>query len=221
MMTIIKKIRPGDASLKTKWLTNVYQRYKACRDGVAAIEFAFVAPVMIAMYFGLAEISLAIAVDRRVSHSANVAGDLATQMTVITPAAMGEIMTAAMLVMDVPDSRRGSVNIEIASFAKEDDGSGTEVAVPRGLATYNGTYPTPYDATSLNDSILSAASGIVVARITYEYEPLKLQFLPNTITLSETFLLKPRSSIIVDIKDASDTFTAYNCEDESGKVDCT
>jgi len=62
--------------IKVKFL-QLIQRYKSAKDGVAAIEFVFVAPIMIAMYFGLAEMSLAISADRKISHGTNIAGDLA------------------------------------------------------------------------------------------------------------------------------------------------
>ena len=58
-------------------------RMLANRDGIAAIEFALIAPIMIALYVGLAEISLLVTADRNVSHAASVTGDLATQIEVL------------------------------------------------------------------------------------------------------------------------------------------
>jgi len=69
--------------------------YKADEDGIAAIEFAIIAPVMIAMYFGLAEIASAISVDRRISHGTNIAGDLATQQPEIKDGDIEEVIAAA------------------------------------------------------------------------------------------------------------------------------
>ena len=66
--------------------SKLIKKYLLDREGIAAIEFVFVAPIMIGMYFGLAEISTAISADRRISHATNVAGDLTTQAAVITAA---------------------------------------------------------------------------------------------------------------------------------------
>jgi len=69
-------IRTGLKRLNPKQISRKFRRDE---DGIAAIEFAIIAPVMIGMYFGLAEIASAISVDRRISHGTNVAGDMATQ----------------------------------------------------------------------------------------------------------------------------------------------
>ena len=52
-------------STSQKWVLKTVSAYRASREGIAAIEFAFVAPIMIVMYLGLAELSLLIAEDRR------------------------------------------------------------------------------------------------------------------------------------------------------------
>ena len=53
------------------------------RRGAAAVEFAFIAPVMILMYYGLAELTQAMMADRRASHVASAIGDLVAQDTAI------------------------------------------------------------------------------------------------------------------------------------------
>lgn len=55
-------------------------RTLANRDGLAAFEFALIALIMIALYVGLAEVSLLVTADRNVSHAASITGDLATQI---------------------------------------------------------------------------------------------------------------------------------------------
>ncbi|MEQ9246158.1 MAG: pilus assembly protein, partial [Nitratireductor sp.] len=46
------------------------------RRGVAAIEFAIIAPILFAMYFLTLEFGQAIDVNKKVSRAANMAGDL-------------------------------------------------------------------------------------------------------------------------------------------------
>jgi len=79
-------------TLKSNLLSSVTSRFARNEDGIAAIEFAFIAPIMLFMYFGMAEVATAISVDRQVSHSANVAGDLATQSETVSAAEMTEIL---------------------------------------------------------------------------------------------------------------------------------
>lgn len=192
-------------------------RFVRDQDGIAAIEFAFIAPIMLFMYFGMAEVATAISVDRKVSHSANVAGDLTTQSETVSAAEMTEIMTATMMVMGIPSSKQDGVTIEIASYARDTDDN----VIERGKATLKGTngidFPT-FDAASLDTRILSDSSGVVVARVNYIYEPLKLRYMTTDFNLSEVFMLKPRKSANVDIENP-DGSTNYTCTFTGNSID--
>lgn len=195
-------------SLKSRLISSVPVKFLKNKDGIAAIEFGLIAPVMIFMYFGMAEVASAISVDRKVSHSANVAGDLTTQSEAISAVEMADILAATIRVMDVPTSteenaQRAKLIIEIASYARDEDGAVTNM----GTATLNGPFPTSFNADNLDDRILSDASGIVVARVSYNYDPLKLRYTSTNIDLNETFMLKPRKSEYVQIENVACTLT--------------
>lgn len=213
-------------SLKTRLLSSLPSRFTQNQDGVAAIEFAFIAPIMLFMYFGMAEVATAISVDRKISHSANVAGDLATQSETVSAAEMTEIMTATMLVMGIPKNKQDSVTIEIASYARAADKS----IINKGKAVLKGSkgidLPT-FNAADLDDRILSNSSGVVVARVNYIYEPLKLRYMNSDFNISEVFMLKPRKSANVEIheEDSSGNVTSdnYSCSfnDTTRKASCS
>jgi len=207
-------------SRKSRLMSSLPKSFLKNKDGIAAIEFAFIAPVMLFMYFGMAEIATLISIDRQISHSANVAGDLTTQSETVSAAEMSEIMTATMLVMGIPSDQRNNVKIDIASYSRDSSNN----VVPRGKATLNGGLSTPFNASDLDTRILSSTSGIVVARVLYTYEPLKLRYTSADIDLTETFMLKPRKSANVDIHEVdtsgaviSDTYT---CDFANGKPNC-
>ena len=218
-------------SLHSHLLSSVTSRFSRNEDGMAAIEFGIIAPIMIAMYFGLAEIASAISIDRQISHSANVGGDLATQLESVSVDEMSEIMTATMLVMGIPSDRQKGVTVEIASYARASDDS----IIEKGKAVLKGSeavdLPT-FNAAELDDHILNDVTGAVVARVNYVYQPLKLRFLNTDVNLSEVFTLKPRKSDNVDIHelDGSGGLTSnnYTCSfadgpvenDNTGKVSC-
>lgn len=210
-----KKNRP----LKKTLLASLPLNFLRNKDGIAAIEFAFIAPVMLFMYFGMAEVATAISIDRQISHSANVAGDLATQSETVSVDEMTEIMTATMMTMGIPSDKRSKVKIEISSYARASDDS----IIQKGRATLNGPFPTTFDASKLDDRILSSTSGIVVARVIYSYEPLKLRYMESDFDLKETFMLKPRKSANVDIEDngSGTPSNQYSCVFASGKPSCS
>ncbi len=183
------------------------RRYRDDERGIAAIEFAIIAPIMIGMYFGLAEIASAISVDRRISHGTNVAGDLSTQQPALKDADIEEVLSAAIRVMGVENASQISMDME--SFILPAEGQPPE---SRGRIRLNNSVGgfTQYDASKLDTKLLNSESGVVVTRVRYNYTPLKLRYLDSTIKLEETFLLKPRRSDAVDFQDGNGSL-----------VDCT
>lgn len=185
--------------------------YRDDKDGVAAIEFALIAPILIFMYLGLLEISMGIMADRDVSHATNVAGDLASQVEELQKAEIENILTAAVTVMapKVITSTNIRVNIESWEIDTSSGGSGSPRSL--GKATIGGaiTHGQP-DMQKLRDlNLLTDTSGVVIATINYDYEPVGTYFMDSVITLHETFVLKPRRSASIPMKDASGSQTDF------------
>jgi len=134
--------------------------------------------------------------------STNVAGDLITQQPDVTDDEIDEVIAAALRVLDIDDVT--TVSMDIESFILPAEGEAPE---SRGRITLNpnaGTFA-PFDASTLDERILNAQSGVVVTRVSYKYTPLQLRFLNSEITLKETFFLKPRRSDFVQIQDGEDS----------------
>jgi Flp pilus assembly protein TadG len=55
------------------------RRWGRDRDGVSAVEFAFIAPILILLYFGVAELCGAMLAQRKAGHVASEVGDLVAQ----------------------------------------------------------------------------------------------------------------------------------------------
>jgi Flp pilus assembly protein TadG len=175
------------------------------RDGIAAIEFALIAPVMIALYIGLAEISLLVTADRNVSHAASVAGDLATQVATLDVTEVENIMAATLAVMGTSYNNSSRLTVDMTSLIV--DGSGVTQEV--GYAKLGSGLTTKFDHSSVSANLLNATSGLVVTRISYLYHSPSREFV-GTPTLSETFMLKPRRSTSIPFDGAS-TSTTINC----------
>lgn len=159
-------------------------------DGIAAIEFALLAPVMFGIYFGVSVISLAISADRDLSHATNVIADLATQESELTQTMIENIMTAGVAVIGASKRKydENRITIELISLEKE-SGAINQVGYAR-LGPNIGVYDT--GRLSSNDRLLSESSGVVVARISYRYDmPIGNN---ANYKLSESFVLKPRKS---------------------------
>lgn len=164
------------------------------KRGVAAIEFAFIAPIMISMYFGMTEIAMNITADRNVAHATSVTGDLATQVASITADDMADVMTATLAVLGTAPKDFAKITIELISYQEI---AGKDEIV--GYAIMQGSEsgkPPAFQPDTLNDQMLNPQSGVVVARILSNYEPITFKFM-SKMQLSETFIMKPRRSISV------------------------
>lgn len=193
------------------------RRYRDDERGIAAIEFAIIAPVMIGMYFGLAEIASAISVDRRISHGTNVAGDLSTQQPELKDIDIEEVISAAVRVMGVPDASQISIDMESFILPAPD-----QAPESQGRIRFNNSVGnwTPYDASGLDEKLLNSKSGVVVTRVRYNYTPIELRFFDSTVKLQETFLLKPRRSDAVTFQDG--TGSVVDCSGTSyANVTCS
>jgi Flp pilus assembly protein TadG len=64
-------------------------------EGMAAIEFSFIVPLMLVMFFGAVEMSSGVAVDRKVTLVARTLSDLTSQSTTVADADLKNFFAAA------------------------------------------------------------------------------------------------------------------------------
>ena len=69
------------------------------RSGLAAVEFAMVFPIMVALYFGVVEFSSAISVDRKATQVARTLSDLTSQSMTVADADLKSFGQAAKAIM--------------------------------------------------------------------------------------------------------------------------
>jgi len=166
--------------------------FRRQRQGVAAIEFAMIAPFMIALWLGSSELSQGVNADRKVSHAASVLADLVTQQPNITGEEMNDIMDATQAIM-MPFNV-DNLTIKIAGVSIDEDGA-TEV---EWSAARNGAAMNEGDSYAIPDALLIPNSFLVVAELDYTHTPATSEAITGDITLSDTFILRPRRSEVVN-----------------------
>lgn len=187
-------------------------RFTRNEDGVAAIEFAFIAPAMLFMYFGLLEVSLTVGADRKISHATNVAADLVTQVTTVDKTDMEDVLEATLAVMNIKPSNRGKVTIEILSYQMLADPGNTRQRIGYarlGPAIQKGG-PATYDPAAIKPRFISTASGTVIARVNYKHSMVTAEYF-DEIVLHETFLLRPRASAAVPFEEGVAKHNTFMC----------
>lgn len=80
-------------------LRRLTQRLARDRRGVAAIEFGIVAPIMVALWFSLVQVTQGIMVHRKVSQLSRTLADLTSQVTSVSTTELDNIFNAARAVM--------------------------------------------------------------------------------------------------------------------------
>lgn len=160
------------------------------RSGVAALEFALIAPVMILLFFGIVEGSSALAESRRVTLAVNTLADLVAQETQITAAQTTDLFSGVNQIM----GGAPGAEIRLVSLVFDPVDDRIEVHWSR-----NNSGGTPYAAGSAysgvsDPTLLAAGSSLVVAEIQFAWTPPLTQTLIGTVNFAKTAMRWPRRS---------------------------
>ena len=154
------------------------------RRGVAAVEFALIAPVLAMLWVGIIEASNLHLVGRKATISAQSAADLVAQRLNVTADVMTDIGRAMVAIFQpFPDA---PMTYEIASVVADlDGGVSVDWRVTRGSVNGGGNIPPPaLPLVSVNDSV-------IVVTVNYRYTP-TLDLLFGELLIEEQAFARPR-----------------------------
>jgi Flp pilus assembly protein TadG len=159
--------------------------------GTAAIEFAFIAPVLMVAYFGVVELSLAIEASRKVTSTASAIGDLVAQTKQINNTEVSAIFDVADAIMQPLDD--GPMQLRITSITMDEDGDRkVEWSRARNISPIAcGGSPT------VAADVLTEGQSIIKAEVIYDYAPPIGRLLTGVIRMDDTFYMRPRESVEV------------------------
>lgn len=166
-------------------------RFARDRKASAAVEFALVAPVMLAMFLGSVEMTdLAIA-NRKVTTLASTAADLVAQDVEITNAEMADIFAALEAVLQPLPAASARVTISsvvadangVTRVAWSDSRNGAALAA-------NGRYTLP-------TGLVTPGSSVIVAEVRFTFQSRLGFFVTTDRQITETFMLRPRRVLSV------------------------
>jgi Flp pilus assembly protein TadG len=163
--------------------------YLCDRKGLAAVEFALIAPVMALMFFGAVELSSALDCKSRVARVSSTVADLVAQSTAVSTADTTNIFNAANAIL----YPYAASNAKIVVTSLVADSNGT-VTVGWSDAQNTSTRTSP--PASIPTGILPASSSVIYAEVTYSFTPAISYFL-GTVDLTDSFYSKPRRSVKV------------------------
>jgi len=188
-------------------------RFCSDRRGVAAIEFAFIVPVLLIMYFVTMEASQAIETSKKVSRIGSMVADLVTQQPTIVKADLDAIMKIGT--STIQPYNRSTPNITITAIQVTTDTTPlVKVVWSRKVAS--GVYSVGAaagTATTVPTTLKVAGTFLIRVDSNLSYAPIigwtpdtqtKLgltQSLTTTIPMGETYYLRPRRSLTIPCGD--------------------
>lgn len=173
-------------------------------EGVAAIEFAMIVPIMFFLLVGTIEFSQALTVDRRVTQAASSTADLIAR----APSAG---MTEAQVDRDLKIVEQLIAPYELSQFYVKVISVKAQAGGAPDAVTYTVDWSrdlnggTPHNRgdsyTDIPAGLLVAGESVIVAEARYNYTPLIFHYMiESAFDLVEKFYLKPRNSTCVHLR---------------------
>jgi hypothetical protein len=175
-------------------ILTAFKPYCKAEKGVAAIEFAFILPFLLFLYFGLLDLTGLVSANRKMTSTASVVADLTGQnRTTITEAEITDFMLVSEMINNpAPGS---GVRVRVTGF-RNSGGAATQI-----WTTNNGEGPAcnAPDTSGLVD-LMSANNDIIIAQACMTYEPAVASFLGKAIlgatefNVQQDIMVRPRST---------------------------
>jgi Flp pilus assembly protein TadG len=164
-------------------------RFARSASGLAAVEFALIAPIMILLFFGVVESSGALSASRKTLLASNTLADLVAQETQVLKTDLDDLFIG---MEDVIDPRDIPVTFRVLSVTF--DTADGKVKVDW---SYDSTGGTPYAAGSeysgsLNVALFDDTSSLVIAETKYDYVSPISQKIIGPVTLEKAASRWPR-----------------------------
>jgi Flp pilus assembly protein TadG len=179
------------------------RRFGSDRSGVAAVEFVFIAPLLITLWLGTMEISQGIEINKKVGRSASMVGDILTQTDNINVAEVDDILKIGVAVLqpyqrDKPTLTVSAIHVDAALNAKI-------VWSRKNTKGVAGAGPAANSAvTNLPVNLLIADTYLIKAETQLEYLPVTSWSIQKnktgangnyaSVNMHETYYLRPRKS---------------------------
>ena len=168
--------------------------FRSDTRGVAAVEFAFIMPIIVALWLGATELSFAVSTDRRIARAANGVADITARLRMVNDDIMDGIFEGG-LAMTFPDGQNGEVEIVASSIEIDADGG---TSVRKSWVTDGGTALASGAAVDIGDGLAIPGEGgcAIVATATLTKPVFLLpKLFGETRTHTHTFAYRTRSGV--------------------------
>ena len=152
--------------------------------GVSAVEFALLAPVMIGLYLGCAEISDGVSADRKVSLTSAALANLTAQVSTISSSDMTNILDASSAIIAPYAANKLKMTVTCLKIDANKNVT-AKWSVTRGGTANSGSMTIP-------TALAVANSYLILAEAAYAYTPTVGYTISGTLNLSDKMYMSPR-----------------------------
>jgi Flp pilus assembly protein TadG len=194
---------PEQAKPAGRGILRSFRRFRSDKRGVAAIEFALIAPIMIGLYIMLNETASGLRAARKVTMAARVTSDLVTQLTNVANADRDDVFASLTPVMAPFNASLASIRITSVRFDSNGRGyvdwseaQGTGLTAHTRCKTtqpLSSGVPNPLGTISVPNGLWVANSSVVLAEVQYAYTPVLGYNITGTIELNDQLFTRPRA----------------------------
>lgn len=172
-------------------------RFLTQERGVAAVEFALVAPLMVTAYLGSVDLTQGVMVDRKVSIMASSVGDLVAQAEELSTSEINNIFDIAGALMAPYDQSSIELRVSSLEVTSQKQGDKRKAKVQWSDGKNTTAYPKNTEIL-VPESIAANTATVIFTEARYSFTPLFGQIVTSDIVMEDSYYHVPRVSDSVD-----------------------
>ena len=176
-------------------------RFRKSQDGAAAVEFALLLPVMITMFFGMVETTLALVCRADISQMAATAADLVSQVNTANSGDISNVYAAAGTILypyytggatGKPTIRITSVIYDSTSATPTTSGKVAWTCTQNGTGTLTPASRSVNSTVTFSQPLMLTNGSVLMAEVAYNYVSPTTKVITGAINMTNNFYTKPR-----------------------------
>ncbi len=177
------------------------RRLKADTKGVAAVEFALILPLLVALYVGTIEVSFLVEANQRVTTTTSSLGDLVARTPEVDYCEVDNIFDAARMI--IRPETEAELQMRLTSIVEDDDTGDAVVEWSQGRAGL--TAFAAGTVLEIDENVLPASGSVIMAEVNFTHKSLFHYNGPffedkpiSDTPFSQRYYLRPRESVKVE-----------------------
>lgn len=173
-------------------LGKLMQRYSYNEEGVAAVEAAFVFPILLILILGTLDMGRGIMSNQKTIKASQVVADLVTRDVVVTDTDIDEAIQAGTLSLQPYSTDNLGFDVVSVRFLPD-----LTPEIVWRETTDNMDEMTMAEITSRTTALAEVDGGVIIVAAQYLYEPIFAGFVVNQINMQEIAFARGRKSAVV------------------------